>query len=232
MFGDVDGRPRLLHLGRVGACGCTDLIALADRNRTPFGQLVDTFFIRQAPFQLRFGGGQFGAAGGQRRPVGGQGLRQVLKLEAARCKLGPALFNQLAILTIIDAHQWLALLDLFEVLHQHLGHIAADLWRQHGDLSAHIGILGDRHAAGERPQLPGIKDRQDADKRYQHHQDHRSAARFDGFRRIVRGRSRVGGRRRRLRGLGRLQALLFLGLGAFAHGEAEFLFCCAMRRVR
>ena len=45
-------------------------------------------------------------------------------------------------------------------------------------------------------------------------------------------RAGIGRGRRRLRRLGGLEVFRVLGLGTFTHGEAAFLFCCAMRRVR
>ncbi len=61
LFGNGDSGLALLHFRPGRARGGTNLVALADRHRAAFGQLVDASFIGQRPLQFGFYGRQFGA---------------------------------------------------------------------------------------------------------------------------------------------------------------------------
>jgi L-ascorbate metabolism protein UlaG (beta-lactamase superfamily) len=59
-----------------------------------------------------------------------------------RSNIGAALRDALAIDAVVDPHQFLPRCDILEILHQHRGHIAANLRRDDRRLAAHIGIVG------------------------------------------------------------------------------------------
>jgi hypothetical protein len=104
--------------------------------------------------------------------------------------------HPLAIDAVVDAQQFLARFDVLEVLDQHLGHIAVDLGRQHGDRAAHVGVVGSDARAVEGTEMPGPHDQADADGGNDRHDADRGRRGLDllRWRRLDR---RACGRRRR-----------------------------------
>jgi len=183
-----------------------------DTEPRSLGEFVDATLVGPCPCLFGLGGEQVGAARGQGGAVGGQLLVEVFQFEACGVPFGAALGDPLLVLPVIDAYQHLALADLLEVLHPHLGDVAGDLRREHRELAAHIGVLGGDQAAGERPELPGIEDGEHADQGHQRHQDDRAAAWLDRLGRLGWCAAGVRGRR----GLG-------VGCARIAHGAGSLL---------
>ncbi len=74
------------------------------------------------------------------------------------------LVNALFIDTVINLEQYLSRFDIIKILHVDGGDIATDLRTDKGGLSAHIGVIGELTVPGKRRQLPGVQNRQYADK--------------------------------------------------------------------
>ncbi|VFS92443.1 Uncharacterised protein [Raoultella planticola] len=74
------------------------------------------------------------------------------------------LVNALFIDTVINLEQHLSRFDIIKILHVDGGDIATDLRTDKGGLSAHIGVIGELTVPGKRRQLPGVQNRQYADK--------------------------------------------------------------------
>ncbi len=72
--------------------------------------------------------------------------------------------NALFIDTVINLEQYLSRFDIIKILHVDGGDIATDLRTDKGGLSAHIGVIGELTVPGKRRQLPGVQNRQYADK--------------------------------------------------------------------
>ena len=85
-----------------------------------------------------------------------------------QCRFG--LFKPVGRLPVVQPHDHVAAPHRLEILHLDRHDIARDLRRKRGDAAPDGRVLGHRQARGERGQLPGVKDRQHAD-RPQHEDD-------------------------------------------------------------
>ena len=105
---------------------------------------------------------QAGAAGAQTGFILCLRLAVVGQLGACAVELRLGGVHFLGVDTVVDAHQRLAGLDPFKVMHQHFGDVAVDLRRQHGDLAAHIGVVGAHHRRGKGADAPAPQNHQNS----------------------------------------------------------------------
>ncbi len=168
---DLDVGLGLGHVGGRQARGGTHLVTLVERDGAALGQRLHALQLGCGTVGFGLRRRQAGAAGAQRGAVLGLGLVGIGQLCAGIGQLGLGLCLGGFVGAGVDAHQGLARLDVLVVLHQHLGHIAADLGREHGDGAAHIGVVGADHGAREGEQVPGTQHQQHAGQcDHQHHQ--------------------------------------------------------------
>ncbi|GAE55979.1 hypothetical protein XPR_2614 [Xanthomonas arboricola pv. pruni MAFF 301420] len=157
LLGGLHGGTRLCHAG-IGLRTCGEGgVAILFGHQFLLGQLLRARIRRAGAVALGLIAAQCGALFGDGGigampllvPVGQVGLRGL--------QLRPGLFELLGIDAVVDPGQQLAVSDVGEVLHRHLGDIAADLRRNHRDLAMHHRVLGALDGADERRQPPCIQ---------------------------------------------------------------------------
>ena len=78
-------------------------------------------------------------------------------------ELRHGLIQMLAIDSVIEPHQQVALLDELEILNRHFVDVTAQLRADDRGLAAYQSILGAFYRTAERRQLPGVQHNQNAD---------------------------------------------------------------------
>ena len=162
----VGRTPRGLSLAETGlglAQGRQGLVAFAQRQRAVADQGAGAAHVGLGAGEVGPGGAQLRLDVGHRRLAHPLRLGRVGQVGLLRGEIGAGLLDPLAVVAVVQLDQHLPGPDPLVVLHPHLGDVAVDLRRDHGDAAAHVGVLGGLARARKRPQAPGVQDQQHAD---------------------------------------------------------------------
>ncbi|MNT14426.1 hypothetical protein D3C72_1494320 [compost metagenome] len=162
LLGDVEIGARLRQRRRHLRLRGARLVVFALRQRAIGHQLLHAIEVGAGLARLRFRIRHHGLADGNARLRAGLLLRPVRQRRLLRGQLGLGLLVALLVDAVVDAHQQLAFLDVHEILHRHLHHIARQLRANDGHLPPHGGVFRRHDGTRERRQTPRIQHDQHA----------------------------------------------------------------------